>query len=136
MKRAALLLIAALIYILWPLDLIPDIAPLIGWLDDLLVGLVAVYAAIRSLKNRLDEVPWKTPRSDRPIPKPTTPEAQDPYAVLGLKPGASPEEIHKAYREMIAQYHPDKVQHLGAEFRQLAEEKAKEIQRAYELLRT
>lgn len=28
-------LVAALIYLFWPIDLVPDFAPLIGWLDDL-----------------------------------------------------------------------------------------------------
>ena len=32
---------------------------------------------------------------------------QDPYNVLGLKPGADPEEIKDAYRKLSRQYHPD-----------------------------
>jgi len=32
-------------------------------------------------------------------------------------------------------YHPDKVDHLGEEFQQLASEKTQELIRAYEMLR-
>lgn len=56
------------------------------------------------------------------------------YATLGLEPGASKEEIKKAYRKLSMQYHPDKVRHLGEEFRSVAEEKMKEINVAYDFL--
>jgi DnaJ-class molecular chaperone len=35
---------------------------------------------------------------------------------------------------LAGQYHPDKVSHLGEEFRQLAEKRFKEIQVAYQEL--
>ncbi len=54
------------------------------------------------------------------------------YAVLGLEPGADMEAIKKAYRTLSMKYHPDKVVHLGEEFRRVAEEKMKEINVAYE----
>jgi len=53
------------------------------------------------------------------------------YAVLGLEPGADFAEIKKAYRKLSMQYHPDKVGHLGEEFKKIAEEKMKEINVAY-----
>ena len=31
----------------------------------------------------------------------------DPYSVLGLKPGASDEEVKRAYRQLAKKYHPD-----------------------------
>ena len=41
MKRL-ILVIAAVLYILWPLDLIPDVVPIAGWADDLVVLLLAL----------------------------------------------------------------------------------------------
>ena len=57
-----------------------------------------------------------------------------PLEVLGLAPGASASEIKEAYRKLAAQYHPDKVSHLGEEFRLLAEQRFREIQAAYDAL--
>lgn len=54
------------------------------------------------------------------------------YAVLGLDPGADQEAIKRAYRQLSMKYHPDKVRHLGEEFRAVAEEKMKEINAAYD----
>ncbi len=58
--------------------------------------------------------------------------AEQNYAVLGLDPGADMETVKKAYRKLSMQYHPDKVRHLGDEFRAVAEEKMKEINQAYD----
>ena len=57
------------------------------------------------------------------------------YQILGLAPGAGFAEIKAAYRELSKQYHPDKVNHLGEEFRKVAEEKMKEINEAYQHLK-
>lgn len=56
----------------------------------------------------------------------------NPYEVLGLKPGASQEEIKKAYRNLIKQYHPD--QYGDNPLKDLAEEKMREINTAYDML--
>lgn len=56
----------------------------------------------------------------------------NPYEVLGLKPGASQEEIKKAYRNLIKQYHPD--QYGDNPLKNLAEEKMREINKAYDML--
>lgn len=54
------------------------------------------------------------------------------YATLGLEPGADMDVIKKAYRKLSMKYHPDKVRHLGEEFRIIAEQKMKEINGAYD----
>ena len=58
--------------------------------------------------------------------------AEQYYAVLGLEPEADMEAIKKAYRKLSMTYHPDKVRHLGDEFKKVAEEKMKEINAAYD----
>ena len=57
------------------------------------------------------------------------------YEILGLAPGATPEQIKNAYRKLSMQYHPDKVAYLGEEFRRVAEEKMKELNEAYQHLK-
>jgi DnaJ like chaperone protein len=57
------------------------------------------------------------------------------YAILGLEPGADMDTVKKAYRKLSMKYHPDKVSHLGEEFRSVAEEKMKEINAAYDVLK-
>ena len=59
-------------------------------------------------------------------------EAKYYAKVLDLKEPFSSQDIKKSYYKMISQYHPDKVQHLGDELKELAEEKAKLINEAYE----
>src|SRR2546421_2526552 len=51
------------------------------------------------------------------------------YATLGVKKGASADEIKKAYRKLAAKYHPDKNPGDAA-----AEERFKEVQNAYDVL--
>jgi DnaJ like chaperone protein len=51
---------------------------------------------------------------------------------LQVAPTASAEEIRAAYRQLISQYHPDKVETLGADIRDLARRKSQEITVAYE----
>ena len=60
---------------------------------------------------------------------------QQYYAVLGVEQGADFATIKKAYRKLSMQYHPDKVAHLGDEFKGVAEEKMKEINGAYDYFR-
>lgn len=57
---------------------------------------------------------------------------RDPYEVLGVKPGASDDEIKRAYRELARKYHPDNYQNNP--LADLAEEKMKEINEAYDAL--
>ena len=48
-RKAAVLLIASLLYLVMPVDLVPDLIPLIGWVDDLLVVALGVWSAFKSL---------------------------------------------------------------------------------------
>jgi hypothetical protein len=59
-------------------------------------------------------------------------EKDDPYKVLGLSKGASPAEIHEAYRKAVLKYHPDKVLGSPEWVREEAARKTGSIIEAYE----
>jgi curved DNA-binding protein CbpA len=56
------------------------------------------------------------------------------YDHLELPPSAGADEIKKSFRALIARYHPDKVQHLGKEFQDMAADRAAELTEAYRIL--
>jgi curved DNA-binding protein CbpA len=56
----------------------------------------------------------------------------DYYAILDVAPSASSEEIIKAYKKLVARYHPDR--HQGNELEELAQEKLAQINEAYSVL--
>lgn len=114
---AACLLLFA--YLRSPIDLVPDRLGGLGLLDDLALIVVAIL--------------WVRRRMRRPgeRPAPAEPAPWDPYAVLGVRQGASAEEITSAYRQQMRRYHPDHVAHLGDELQALAHRKTLDIQRAY-----
>jgi DnaJ like chaperone protein len=58
------------------------------------------------------------------------------FKILEIKSTAADTEVKAAYRKLVKQYHPDKVSHLGKEFRELAEKKFKEINQAYERIKS
>jgi len=57
---------------------------------------------------------------------------RDPYEVLGVSKNATPEEIKSAYKKLAKQYHPDR--YVGNPLSDLAAEKFKEINEAYDTL--
>ena len=60
---------------------------------------------------------------------------RSPHELLGVESGASQEEISSAYRKLVQQYHPDRVADLGPELREVAEQRMKEINAAYQELK-
>ena len=56
------------------------------------------------------------------------------YKILEITKSATNDEVKKAYRKMAKKYHPDKVEHLGDEHKKGAEDKFKQVQKAYEQL--
>ena len=57
------------------------------------------------------------------------------YRILGLKDGASQEEIKKAYRQLAKEHHPDKFVNASDSEKKFHESKMKEINEAYENLK-
>lgn len=59
------------------------------------------------------------------------------YAILDVSPGASDDEVKRAYRRLLNQHHPDKLvaKGLPEEMMKLASEKTHEIRQAYERIR-
>ena len=57
-------------------------------------------------------------------------EYRDPYKVLGVSPSDSDDKIKEAYRKLARKYHPDK--YADGDLKELAEEKMKEVNAAYE----
>ena len=57
------------------------------------------------------------------------------YRILGLKDGASQEEIKKAYRQLAKEHHPDKFANASDSEKKYHESKMKEINEAYENLK-
>ena len=57
------------------------------------------------------------------------------YIILGLEPGATLQEIKRAYRDQVREWHPDRMEE-GSRAQRLAEERLKELNRAYETLQS
>ena len=61
---------------------------------------------------------------------------KDPYRVLGIDSSATDDEVKKAYRRMAMKYHPDRVAGMSEEMQRNAAEQMKEINQAYDKIKT
>jgi uncharacterized membrane protein YkvA (DUF1232 family) len=144
-------IVGALVYFVLPLDLVPDFLPGIGFTDDLGVLVAALTTILAHVKREhrerareLLEWKWAADKTgnrsgarnsgergaDRQ-PRPEADPAARHAATLGVEPDADPETIRAHYVDRVKKYHPDKVQHLGPEFQEMAEQKMKGINEAY-----
>ncbi|MGA9828608.1 MAG: co-chaperone DjlA [Rhodanobacteraceae bacterium] len=64
-----------------------------------------------------------------------SPNGPDPYAVLGVSRSDGAREIKHAYRKLISQHHPDKLGDVPDELKRRAEDRAREINAAYEKIK-
>ena len=138
------LVIAALLYALLPYDLLPDLLVGWGWLDDLvIIGLLWRYlfhekqspqtkwSRIFGSQNRANRSSQSRRKESKFGHAQETSDHRNPYDVLGIPHTATTAEVKSAYRKLVVKYHPDKVAHLGDEFKIMAEDRFKEIQQAY-----
>ena len=58
-------------------------------------------------------------------------DLESAYSVLGISSDSEDLEIKKAYRKMANKFHPDKIAHLGEDFKDIAQEKFKSVTEAY-----
>lgn len=65
----------------------------------------------------------------------TAEKVEEALAVLGLGAGVDAATIKSAWRKLSKENHPDRVTHLGEEFRSLAEERMRKINAAYDTLK-
>ncbi len=57
------------------------------------------------------------------------------YKILEIEPTSSDDDVKKAFRSMAMKYHPDKVSHLGEDFKKVAHEKFRKVQEAYDQIK-
>ncbi|MFC1823421.1 DnaJ domain-containing protein [Thermodesulfobacteriota bacterium] len=140
----------AILYLLSPYDIIPDFLIGGGWVDDLaIIGLLWwVYSIYRGKKagrpsttergnafSEEDQARFKGESYHRQGSVHGEGSSHpDPYKILEIKEDAPLDEIRAAYLRLANKYHPDKVMHLGEEFKVLAERRFKRIQEAYDRL--
>ncbi len=133
------IILGAFYFFSW-IDLIPDrVHPLIGRLDDIAVIGFLVWRYKKSLAAytaRARETTSKQQSSgESHSQSQSNTKPFDPYEILGVSRNSPPQEIEGAYRKLMSQYHPDKVNHLGEELQRVAHEKTLQIQKAYEQIR-
>ncbi len=79
------------------------------------------------------EEPDAGPEMPAAEPRPAAGRPKRPwFDVLEVQPGASTQEVKRAYHARMKEYHPDRTAGLGRELRELADVVTREINTAYE----
>lgn len=91
--------------------------------------------ALAAMRGYAYAAPGARPGSSYQRAQSSAPAGKDPYAVLGLQRDADNRAIKQAYRRLISQHHPDKLGDVPDELKRRAEERARDINAAYETLR-
>jgi DnaJ like chaperone protein len=101
-------------------------------ISTIVFGLLIGYWLVSSLTSEKKEIQKPETKERETSGSENTTLHSDWSTVLNVSPSASKDEIHRAYRAQITQYHPDRVANLGPELQELAEKKSKEINAAYQ----
>jgi DnaJ like chaperone protein len=91
----------------------------------ILFGLFAGYWVVGKLF-------FRHPKTDASPGPASPPNAPQWYDILQVSASASSVEIREAYKHLISKYHPDKVDSLGQELKDLAGQKSQQITAAYQ----
>jgi DnaJ like chaperone protein len=130
------ILCLGILYVLSPFDLVPDVIPILGWIEDIVVFAAALWLANRVRAPASDHASKHAEADGGSQEEPAAaPLPKTPWQLLDLEPDASDEAIDAAYKAKLLQYHPDRVAHLGEDLQRLAHEKTLEMQRAYEQIK-
>ena len=126
------------VYIISPFDAYPL------FMDDLVAAGVLFYILYRNAKKKKQRQSYnhysqsqssgqsqqnKTAGPQGPL------TLEDAYVLLGVDPGASIDEISRAYKEKMSKSHPDKVSHLSEELQEKAEELTLNLNEAFDLIK-
>jgi len=123
-----------------------------GMLEDVLTALFVLARADRPLNQaeheflsrvhqgfRLDQLAWDRARgaTARTPPRQPDGDAPDPYAVLGVSPSASGEDLHAAWRQLMRENHPDSLAARGVpkDFIARASDKVARINAAWDQIK-
>lgn len=79
---------------------------------------------------------WAAAGSGAHNAPPQQPGTPDPYAVLGVERSADERSVKRAWRKRMSEHHPDKLGDVPAPLRERAEQRAREINAAYERIKS
>ena len=121
------------IYIISPIDAMP------GFIDDLLAGIALYYYFYKNSKQQQQRFYNQSRQSHSESFTPPGPGGpltmEEAYKTLGVGPGATLDEIGRAYKDKMRMSHPDKVNHLSEELQEKAKELTLKLNEAYDLIK-
>lgn len=119
-------------------------SPLLELMVDILVRVAAADGVINeaeehliNIASRIFRIPESLLQSIKRRHVSVAASPSKAYAVLGLQPDASNEEVKRAFRKLSIEFHPDTIASKGLpeEFTTFATEKFRAIQEAYDTIR-
>ncbi|MEJ2235916.1 MAG: DUF1232 domain-containing protein, partial [Syntrophobacterales bacterium] len=92
-------LVLGILYLVSPIDAIPDTLLGLGWVDDIALLLLAYWFVKRVLPGGYQQTgSYHSGRPGHEESKPGAEAEKDPYEILDVSRSATPEEIKSAFR--------------------------------------